>query len=146
MIQLQSESSIFFMLKKSDVAFLQASKAYFVDMIGTLFYLLKKILNLIPTFFLFLAFLIHDFLDFFMNFWIFLVTLFFFVLQFQDLIGTSFFDSPFSFQQFLGTYTFHLSVALQDFPDDLCSDNLFQDVRFIRYFSLGYCLIDLLLS
>ena len=83
-----------------------------------LFYFLTKILNLITFFFLkFLIpeYLIPDSLD----------TYFYIVLWFKDLIGTSFFDNLFSFQQFLGIYTFRVLVVLHDFLNNLLSDKQF---------------------
>ena len=46
------------MFQQSDTAFAQALMAYCADITGTLFCLLKKILKVFTTFFLFLAFLI----------------------------------------------------------------------------------------
>ena len=63
-----------------------------IDVIGPLFYLLKKIININTTFLLFLTFLIPDF---------------FYYFYFLD---------------FLGIYTFYMPVALQDFPDTLLLD------------------------
>ena len=60
---LKLEFNIFFMLKKkkkSDTVLILVRMAYCASVMGTLFNLLKKILDLITTFFL-LIFLIPDF-------------------------------------------------------------------------------------
>ena len=65
MIQLWCENLLFFMFKKSDSVLIQASMPHCANVLGALFYLLRKILHLITTFFLFLTFMIPNFLIFY---------------------------------------------------------------------------------
>ena len=102
---------IFFVFKKSDTVLIKASMAYCVNVIGALFYLLKKTLNLITTFLVFLRFLILDILGFFFEIQDFIGTSFYIVLEFQDLIGTSFFNNfLFYFISAISRY-FHILYA-----------------------------------
>ena len=115
---------IFFVFKKSDTVLIKASMAYCVNVIGALFYLLKKTLNLITTFLVFLRFLILDILGFFLKFRILLVLLFILSLNFRIWLALHFLIIFYfiSFQQSLGIFTFYMPVALQDFHDTLLSD------------------------
>ena len=122
LIQLWSENLIFFIFKKSDTALIQASITNCTNVIGTLLYLLNKFINLITTLFLCLTFLIPDFFVFLMKFYIFLLLLFMLFFNFRIWLVLHFSDNLFSFQQFLGIYTFYISVPFQDFPDTFLPD------------------------
>ena len=79
MIQLWNDNLILFMFQKFDTALIQASIACCANTTAAFIYLMKKILNLITTFFSFLN--ISDiwffyFFIFFIKFWIFLAPLF----------------------------------------------------------------------
>ena len=123
----------------SDTALIKASMAYCANVIGTLLYLLQKILNLITTFFLFLTFLIPDF----MKFWVFFVLLFILFFNFRIWLELHFLIIFFHFSNFqvftLFIYQLHFRIF-----QILCY--LISNFGFIRYFSLRYCLIGSLLS
>ena len=86
MIQLWNDNLILVMFQKFDTALIQASIAYCANIIAALFYLMKKILNLIKTFFSFLN--ISDiwffyFFIFCIKFWISLAPLFILFFNFS---------------------------------------------------------------
>ena len=119
MIQVCSKNMKFFKLKQSNTALIQTSMAYCTNIIGSLFYLLKEILDISISLF----FLIPLFSIFFMDFRVVLIPPFlilsshsriFFeppfltLFVFQDFLGTSFCDILCVFQNCHGTFVFEI--------------------------------------
>ena len=102
---------------------------YCVNILGSLLYLLKEILNFV-TFFTFLIFQVFSSLE---------------IHNFQYFLGTLLFDILFWFLDLHGLYFCYIAAVLENFLAILLSEMLYLTLIFCKYQFL-YCIMDPLFS
>ena len=95
---------------------IQASMKYCVNILGSLLYLLKEILNFV-TFFTFLIFQVFSSLE---------------IHNFQYFLGTLLFDILFWFLDLHGLYFCYIAAALENFLAILLSEMLYLTFDFLQ--------------